>query len=105
MSSIWTGGGKDTLELQAGYYIGRFPITIDIMRRRIIDITAAGKYDPPHFDRKILLLIIKLYGVGRAEFFTGPAFALVQKDAIFLVYGVLEGDGLGIFYKGCLTFN
>jgi hypothetical protein len=105
VSSVRTGGGKHTLELQAGYYIGRFPITIDIMCCRIIDVTAAGKYDPTHANGEILLLIIEFYGVGRAEFFTGPAFALFKKDAIFLVYSILEWDGLCIFYKGCLAFN
>ena len=71
----------------------------------VINITATGQNNTPHLDGKILLLIIELDGVCRAEFLACPAFSLLKEDTVFRVNGIFEWDGLGIFYVGGLALG
>jgi hypothetical protein len=44
------------------------------------------------------LLVIEVNGFGGTELLAGPAFALLKVNAVFLVYDVLQGNGLSILH-------
>ena len=80
-----------------------FPVSINIMGPRIVYFATTGEDDSANTERKIFLLIVKLDGIGRTEFFTGPALTFFEVNALFRVKGVLKWNGLGILDIGRLA--
>jgi hypothetical protein len=49
--------------------------------------------------------LIKIYRTGRAEFFAGPAFFLLDVNAAVSIDAIFQGHCLGVFDIGGFTFD
>ena len=52
-----------------------------------------------------LFRVIEIDGTGRTEFFTGPAFSLLQINTVVRIDGVFQGYGLGVWHIDGLAFD
>ena len=59
----------------------------------------------PDIQRDGLFRVIKVNGTGRTEFFTGPAFSLLQINTVVRIDGIFQGYSLGIWHIDRLAFD
>jgi hypothetical protein len=80
-------------------------VPIGIKGRGVVRHKTRAQHDGAHIQCQVPLLIVKLDCLGGTEFLAGAALVLQEIDAVFGINGIFEGDGLGIFYIGGLSFG
>ncbi len=100
-----SGGAQYPLELHTGDNVWVFAIGVGLVVARVKRGKPWGKDNSARTDDQAFFLLIKIDGLRGAEFFAGPAFSLLEIDAILAINGIFERDCLGIFDIGGLTFD
>ena len=100
-----SGGRQDALHFNGGDNVGQAGVAVVVELRWIKGLESGGEDDGADVQGFGLFLLVKIHRVGRAEFFAGAALAVLEIDAVVMIDGIFQGNGLGIFHIGGLAFD
>jgi hypothetical protein len=90
-----SGGREDSLKLQGRDYIGPAAKAQFLMPACIVAVKARSKDNRASIKLYFPALVFKIYGLRRAEFFTGLASAPLKVEAVLAVNNPGIGHCLG----------
>jgi len=105
MSLIRPGGTQDPFKLHARNDIGISAVGIGLIWARVVRLESRGEDNGARSNGPSFLFFIEANGLRRTEFLAGPAFSLLEEDAVILVNDIFKRDRLGVFHIDGLALN